>query len=187
MNERERKALAEAIEHCAMHNREYHHVTPQAKITEWQNVLGEATMAAQLDAAVERAERDHCNPPTAYRTGSGEPGRVVGLEPPIQRCDGDGASYCDGETIEVPVTRRARVTLVGRVILGGHNHLARWGQTEAVELKAGDVVAVRCGDAPWFRPGTGRVMAHPSGTVADLSDITGACDGDLLYRVEPER
>lgn len=58
MNERERTALAEAIEHCAMHNSEYQHYTPAAKIAEWQNVLGESISAAQLDAAVTEGERD---------------------------------------------------------------------------------------------------------------------------------
>lgn len=45
MNERERTALAEAIENCASHNREYQHVTPMAKIAEWRHVLGEAVRA----------------------------------------------------------------------------------------------------------------------------------------------
>lgn len=42
MNERQRTALAEAIEHCDRHNHEYKYVTPVEKIAEWRRVLGEA-------------------------------------------------------------------------------------------------------------------------------------------------
>lgn len=89
----------------------------------------------------------------------------------------------DGEFVEVPVTRRARLALVGRLIAGRSPLLARWGQTEPVALTAGDLVVVRCDAGAPFRPGLGLVVP---GDVVDLSGIVSAADGDLLYRVEPE-
>lgn len=79
------------------------------------------------------------------------------------------------DVVEVPVTRRARVVLVGRL---------DW--TKAIcdrppQLEDGDRVVVRSSQAAPFRSGVGRVV----GSGLDLTSIPAACDGDLLYRVEP--
>lgn len=95
----------------------------------------------------------------------------------------------DGETVEVPVTRRARVALVGRAILDRSPlHPARWCrlcQTHPVKLAPGDLVALRSAAAAPFRHGFGQVM--PAGDHIDVSGVTCPTEGDLLYRVEPER
>lgn len=73
------------------------------------------------------------------------------------------------DTIEVPVTRRARVTLIGRV--GGKQ-----------ELRPGDVIAARARPGASWRSGLGRVSA--SGGL-DYRPIIGLQHEDFLYRVEP--
>lgn len=81
------------------------------------------------------------------------------------------------ETIEVPVTRRARCTLVGTLDLNCRAGVVWCG---AERLKPGDEVACR-GVGHWWRTGTTRVM--PNGDV-DFRRIVAACTGDAVYRVE---
>lgn len=82
--------------------------------------------------------------------------------------------------IEVPVTRRARVVLVGRVsrVMASYYALIC---DRPPQLDEGDQVVVRIGPSAPFRTGVGRVV----GAGIDLTGIPTACDGDLLYRVEP--
>lgn len=78
-----------------------------------------------------------------------------------------GIPLADREFVEIPVTRRARVTLVYRE-----------------HLRAGDRFVVRSSPSSPFRAGIG--IAGP-GTLGDLLGcIPSACPGDLVYRVEPE-
>lgn len=78
--------------------------------------------------------------------------------------------------IEVPVTRRARVTRIG--VLGADGWRA---SPEAPDLESGDVIALmRYGS---WRRGLGRVTDRGQ---LDLRGIIGPSEGDTLYRVEPE-
>lgn len=86
--------------------------------------------------------------------------------------------------IEVPVTRRARVTLIGTIaVIEPRGTVIEFAGD--ARLRPGDQFALRSSaTAPW-RPGLGRVHA---GTVIviDLTKISCASEHDLLYRVEPE-
>lgn len=73
----------------------------------------------------------------------------------------------DGEFIEVPVTRRARVTLVSRE-----------------QLRAGDRFVLRPALGASFRQG---VAVAREGNCGDVSHyIPTAQPSDMVYRVEPE-
>lgn len=87
------------------------------------------------------------------------------------------------ETVEVPVTRRARVTLIGRLHWERSYHVtAIETETGWATLAPGDRFVLRAHVGVQFRSGIG--VVRPGGTL-DLSPISGACHGDLLYRVEP--
>lgn len=88
------------------------------------------------------------------------------------------------ETIEVPVTRRARVTLVGRL---------EWSRSwmsagilnetgEPLFLEPGARFVLRPYEGAPFRAGLGNVLSD--GRLI-LGEIPAACHGDLVYRVEP--
>ena len=85
------------------------------------------------------------------------------------------------DTIEVPVTRRARTTRVGKLVMGSGYLFIQWIGIDSERLAPGDEVACR-GPGGWWRNGTARVA--PGGDV-DFRRIVAACDGDDVYRVEP--
>lgn len=87
------------------------------------------------------------------------------------------------EFVDVPVTRRARITLVGKVVGEAGWPARSWVQTCAggTALAPGDQVVVRPYLGARVRGGIG-VVTHDG---LDLTGIPAACDGDLLYRVEP--
>lgn len=80
----------------------------------------------------------------------------------------------DEETIEVPVTRRARVTLVGV-----------YDSPAMARLREGDTIVLRPEVSEPFRAGTFRVPA--TWTLDDVRyGIPGARVFDFIYRVEPQ-
>jgi hypothetical protein len=89
-----------------------------------------------------------------------------------------GIPLAPREFVEVPVTRRARVTRIGRVLAMGASRWSSDGQ-----YPTGTAVVLRP-DCPGsqFRTGIGRVMLD----MLDLTAIPAAVHGALLYRVEPE-
>lgn len=87
----------------------------------------------------------------------------------------------EDEFIEVPVTRRARVTRVGVLSADGLLLYVRRDR-DAAPLMSGDLIACKVPGAPgWFRPGVAGVLDTGGITLAGIS---GASDGDIVYRVE---
>lgn len=91
----------------------------------------------------------------------------------------------DGEFVEVPVTRRARVTLIGRLRWERvmHQPLFTTQDGHALAPQVGLRFVLRPFDGAAFRAGIGQVTADGH---VDLSAIPSAAHGDLVYRVEPE-
>lgn len=85
-----------------------------------------------------------------------------------------------GHFLEVPVTRRAAVTRIGALI--GRFH--RWRLVRDAGILAcetdGAQVAVKSPTGE-FRAGLGRCV----GDDLYLEGVASACEGDLVYRVEP--
>lgn len=97
-----------------------------------------------------------------------------------------GAEVSDDEFIEVPVTRRARVTHIGsldwsrsfyapRIVTKGGDDAVFLGHPVRFVLRAPGPVG-----SP-FRAGFGQAF----GDRVELAGIPAAADGDLAYRVEP--
>lgn len=93
------------------------------------------------------------------------------------------------EMIEVPVTRPARVRLLGRAVFGyGSN---RWFCFDGVDIGAmlsrGSRIAVRPSNVAGesFRCGTARIDHVMYGfAVPESGTIPAFCDGDYVYLVE---
>lgn len=88
------------------------------------------------------------------------------------------------EFVEVPVTRRARVTLLGRLDWDRSWFTAGIVSETggAVRLEAGTRFVLRTSATSPFRAGFGNVLSD--GRLI-LGEIPAACHGDLVYRVEP--
>lgn len=90
------------------------------------------------------------------------------------------------EYVEVPVTRRARVTLIGRLRWERSYHVCVIEDADGkpLDLPSGLRFVLRPHSQAPIRSGIGLVRAH-DGHI-DLTAIPAAMHGDLLYRVEPE-
>jgi hypothetical protein len=89
----------------------------------------------------------------------------------------------DPETIEVPVTRRARVTLVGRLEWRrAYDVIAIATEGGRATLPPDTQFVLRPHAEAPFREGIGRVRDDLR---LDIRAIPAASHGDLLYRVEP--
>ena len=96
------------------------------------------------------------------------------------------------ESVEVPVTRQAPVTLIGRVRIEGAQLLMVIEPAQASPtLDDGDTIMLRQCPIPGshWRAGSLRVHAIPGGPFIDIcgpvtDGIPAACDGDWAYLVE---
>ena len=96
------------------------------------------------------------------------------------------------ETIEVPVTRTARVALIGQAFAVNHLRVGI-GRFYLSGVDARTVIGPLCkfvvrsqpsAGYP-FRSGIGIVQrVDPDGILADTSAIQAFCDGDFVYLVE---
>lgn len=88
--------------------------------------------------------------------------------------------------VDVPVMRRARVTLIGRLQWERSYHVCVIEDADGkpLDLPSGLQFVLRPHSQAPIRSGIGLVRAH-DGHI-DLTAIPAAAHGDLLYRVEPE-
>lgn len=80
-----------------------------------------------------------------------------------------------GPFIDIPVTRRCSTSRIGILRIDGAR---RWIENDGPGLIIGELFAIRAPHGGWR---TGVAIATPD---LDLSAITAACDGDIVYRVE---
>jgi hypothetical protein len=84
------------------------------------------------------------------------------------------------EFVEIPVTRRARVTRIGVLSYDGLLYVK---MDPGEQLIRGESIVCKApGVGGSFRPGVGRVT--DAGGVM-IAGIAGASEGDFVYRVEP--